>query len=90
MVKVIDKQGIYENKHCDNAETNANSENARSRMEVSSTGKRAYGGKGRRARYWSRLGCWISPFYSPFSLGARFKSYKPFISLIFNFLFGPQ
>jgi hypothetical protein len=44
-VKVIDKQGLSEPKHCDNAETNANSENARSRMEVSSTGKRESGGK---------------------------------------------
>jgi hypothetical protein len=30
------------------------------------------------------LGCWISPCYSPFSLGARFETYEPYISLIFN------
>jgi hypothetical protein len=25
----------------------------------------------------ARLGCWISPCYGPFSLGARFETYKP-------------
>jgi hypothetical protein len=35
-----------------------------------------------------RLGCWISPCYGPFSLGARFETYEPFIYLIFNFLSG--
>jgi hypothetical protein len=33
----------------------------------------------------ARLGCWISPCYTPFSLGARFETYEPFIYLIFNF-----
>jgi hypothetical protein len=47
MVKFIDKYGLSEHKHCDNAATNANSENARSRIEARSAGKRAYGGKGR-------------------------------------------
>jgi hypothetical protein len=28
------------------------------------------------------LGCWILPFYSLFSLIARFETYKPIISLI--------
>jgi hypothetical protein len=37
-----------------------------------------------------RLGCWISPCYGPFSLGARFETYDPFISLIFQFFFGTQ
>jgi hypothetical protein len=32
-----------------------------------------------------RLGCWISPCYSPFSLGAHFEIYELFISLIFLF-----
>jgi hypothetical protein len=32
--------------NCDNAAINANSENARSRMEASSVGKREYGDKG--------------------------------------------
>jgi hypothetical protein len=54
-------------------------------MEVSSVGKREYGGKGRWVKYWACLGCWISPCYGPFSLGGLFESYQPFISLIFNF-----
>jgi len=33
------------------------------------------------------LGCWISPCYGPFSLGARFENYEPYISLIFHILF---
>jgi hypothetical protein len=37
---LIDKYGLSEHKHCDIAATNANSENARSRMEASSVGKR--------------------------------------------------
>jgi hypothetical protein len=36
----------------------------------------------------ARLGCWISPFYGPFSLGARFETYEPFVSLIFQFFSG--
>jgi hypothetical protein len=32
-----------------------------------------------------RLGCWLSPCYGPFSVGASFETYKPFISLIFLF-----
>jgi hypothetical protein len=31
------------------------------------------------------MGCQIAPCYGPFSLGARFETYEPFISLIFNF-----
>jgi hypothetical protein len=57
-------------------------------MEVSSAGKREYGGKGRWVKYWARLGCWISPCYGPFLLGLRFETYEPFISLIFNFVSG--
>jgi hypothetical protein len=38
--------------------------------------------------YWTRLGSWISPRYWPFSLGARFETYEPFISLIFLFFSG--
>jgi hypothetical protein len=30
----------------------------------------------------ARLGCWISPFYGPFSFGGRFEIYEPFSSLI--------
>jgi hypothetical protein len=36
---------MNEHKHCDNAATNANSENARSRMEATSARKREYGGQ---------------------------------------------
>jgi hypothetical protein len=86
-VTFIDKQVLSEHKHCDNAATNANSENVRSRMEATSAGKRGYGDKGQRVRYWSRLGCWISPVYDPFSLGGRFETYEPIISLIFQFFF---
>jgi len=39
----------------------------------------------------SRLGRWISPRYGPFSLGARFEIYQPFISFNFQyFFFGPR
>jgi hypothetical protein len=47
MVKFIDKYGLSEHEHCDNAATNVNSKNARSRMEASSVGKHEYRGKGR-------------------------------------------
>jgi hypothetical protein len=56
-------------------------------MMARSAGKREYGDKGRTVKYWARLGCWISSCYGPFSLGARFESYEPFISLIFKFFF---
>jgi hypothetical protein len=51
-------------------------------------GKRGYGGKGRRAKYWARLACLISPRFGPLSLGARFETYGPSISLIFNLFSG--
>jgi hypothetical protein len=35
------------------------------------------------------LGCWISPCYGPFSLGASFETNEPFISLNLQFFFGP-
>jgi hypothetical protein len=34
------------------------------------------------------LGSWISPCYGPFSLGGRFETYEPFISVIFRFFPG--
>jgi hypothetical protein len=46
-----------------------------------------YGDKERWVKYWARVGCWISPCYCSFSLGARFETYEPFISLIFQFFF---
>jgi hypothetical protein len=70
--------------------TNVNSENARRRMEASSAGKHEYRGKGRLVKYWTRLDCWISSVYGPFSLGGRFETYKWFISLIIQFSFGLQ
>jgi hypothetical protein len=57
-------------------------------MEASSAGKCEYGGKRRRVKYWACLGCWISPSYGPSSLGMRFETYEPFISLIFQFFLG--
>jgi hypothetical protein len=36
----------------------------------------------------SRLGCWISPSYGPFSLGARFETYVPVIYFILQFFSG--
>jgi hypothetical protein len=41
----------------------------------------------KKDKYWARLGCWISPCYGTFWLGARFETYEPFISLIFQFVF---
>jgi hypothetical protein len=57
-------------------------------MEASSAGKHQYRDKERRGNYWACLGCWISPCYGQFSLGARFETYEPFISLILNFFSG--
>ena len=56
-------------------------------MEASYAGKGGYGDKGRWVKYWVSLGCWISPCYCPFSLGAHFETYEPFISLFFQFFF---
>jgi hypothetical protein len=75
-------KGLSEHKHCDNAATNVNSENGRSRMEASSAEKLEYGVKGRWVKHWARLGCWISPCYGPFSLGGSFETCEKFISLI--------
>jgi hypothetical protein len=54
-------------------------------MEASSAGKRENGSKEVWIKYWARLGCWISPCYGPFSLGARFETYELLISLILFF-----
>jgi hypothetical protein len=67
--------------------TNANSENARSRVEASSAGKREYGDERRFVKHLARLG-WISPRYGLLSLGARLESYEMYISLIFIFRSG--
>ena len=79
-----------EHKHCDNAATNSNSENARSRMEASMLGSVSTGDKGRRVKHWARLGCSISPCYGPFSLGALFETSQKLISLIFEIFFSDR
>jgi hypothetical protein len=79
---------LSEHKHCDNAAINVNSTNTRSTMEAISAGKHGYGDKERRAKYWARLGCWISLCYGPFTRLARFETDKPFIFLIFKFFLG--
>jgi hypothetical protein len=33
---------------------------------------------------------WATGCYGPFSLGARFETYEAFVSLIFQFFFGPR
>jgi len=58
---------LSEHKHCDNAATNWNSENARSRIMTS---LRESVNKG--TKYWAYLACWISSCYGPFSHGAHF------------------
>jgi hypothetical protein len=57
-------------------------------MGASSARKLDYGGKGRRAKNRARFGCWISPCYGLVSLGGRFETYEPFISLILQFCSG--
>jgi hypothetical protein len=54
-------------------------------MEARSVGKRGCGDKGRWVKYWTGLGCWISPRYSQFSFTAPFETYELFISLDFQF-----
>jgi len=49
---------LSEHKHCDNAATNLNSENARSRMAASLQGSLGMGTK--KVKYWAHMGCWIS------------------------------
>ena len=82
---------LSEHKYCDNAATNSNSENARSRMVASLRGSVGTGtNDDESSKYWARLSRWISPCYGPFSLGALFETYEPFISLIFQILFFGQ
>jgi hypothetical protein len=50
-------------------------------MVASLLGKRGYGDKGSWVKYWAHLGGWNS-------LGVRFESYEPFISLIFQIISG--
>jgi hypothetical protein len=39
-------------------------------------------------KHWARFNCWILPRYGPFLLGARFETYGPVISLIFQYFPG--
>jgi hypothetical protein len=57
-------------------------------MEACSAGMLEYGGKGRRVKYWARLGYWISTCYGSFSFGGRFETYEPLIYLISHFFSG--
>jgi hypothetical protein len=45
-------------------------------------------GTGTKEDEWTRLCCWISPCYGPFSLGPRLETYEPFVSLIFKIVSG--
>jgi hypothetical protein len=43
------------------------------------------GAKKDESSIWARLGRWVSPCFGPFSLGGRFQTYEPSISVIFLF-----
>jgi hypothetical protein len=81
---------LSEHKHCDNAATNSNSEKARSTMVASLRESVGKGTKEDESSTGSVWFCWISPCFGPFSLGTRLETYEPFISLIFQFFFGPR
>jgi hypothetical protein len=49
-----------------------------------------YGGQGSWVKYWARVGCWISPYYGPFSLGARFGNLRTVYLFNFPNFFGPR
>ena len=75
---------VSEHKHWDNAATNSNSENARSRMMTSLQGSVGTGTKEDESGT-GRV--WAAGFHHvnrPFSLGAHFGTYEQFISLIFQ------
>jgi len=81
---------LSEHKYCDKAANNSNSENARSRMVTSLRGSVGKGTKEDELSTECFWFCWISPCFGPFSFGARFETYEPFISLIFQIFFGPR
>jgi hypothetical protein len=54
-------------------------------MEANSAGKREYGGQRKMSQLLDAFGLLDSPYYGPFSLGARFETYEPFTSSILNF-----
>ena len=70
--------------------TNSNSKNARSRIVASlrgSLGTRTKEGESSTGRVWA---AGFHHVNGPFSLGARFENYEPFIYLIFQIFFGPR
>jgi hypothetical protein len=75
---------LSEHKRCDNAATNWNSENARSRLMASLRGSVDTGTKGDES---STGRVWVAGFHH---VTARFETYKTFISLIFQIFFGPR
>jgi hypothetical protein len=87
---------LSEHKHCDNVATNSNSENARSRIVESSTGKNTgiekSVGTGRKEDESSTGRFWAAGYHhvTASSRLARFETYEPFISLIFQFIFWPR
>jgi hypothetical protein len=81
---------LSEHKHCNNAATNLNSENARSRMVASYWGSMDMGTKEDES---STGHVWAAGFYRVMAcsrLARILKTYEPFISLIFQIFGGPQ
>jgi len=76
---------LSEHKHRDNAATNLNSKNTKSRKLARLQGGVGTGAKEDESSTGHVWACWISPCY-----GARFETYEPFISLNFQIFFGPR
>jgi hypothetical protein len=78
---------LLENKYCDDAATNSNTEKARSRMAASLPGSVGTGTKEDES---STGRVWAAGFHHLTARSglARFESYEPFISLIFQFFGG--
>jgi hypothetical protein len=83
---------LSEHKHCDNAATNSNSENARSRIVASLRGSVGTGTKRKYSQILGAFGLLDFTMLRPvLACGARFETYESFISLIFKiFFFGPR
>ena len=78
-----------EHKHCDNVATDSNSGNTRSRMVASLRGSVGTGTKEDE----SSTGCvLVAGFHHVIACShlVCFENYKPFMSLIFQILFGPR
>jgi hypothetical protein len=81
---------LSEHKHCNNAATNANSENARSRMVVASSAGSVSTGAKEDESIIERVWAAVFHCYGPFSFGARCETYEQFIYIVFNFFFGSR